>query len=188
MGKTVTLFLSTSPYSYENTLTTTKLAEAALAKGHTVNLIASGDGVYCFLKERRPKKILKNKYVNIILSEYFGGSSMVFRKDRTEVLRVIAHPVRMRILEELTKGVKCVSDLEDFLEISQPNVSQHLSLLRRYDLIDYYMDGRLRCYFLKDPLIPDLIELLKKHYEEELPAPACCPATKKGIYPGNRHR
>ena len=107
---------------------------------------------------------------------------------KVETLKTIAHPVRVRILEELMKGVKCVSDFEDFLEISQPNVSQHLALLRKQGLIDHYMDGRLRCYFLKDPIIPDLLEILKKDYIEELPAPACCPVTKKGTYPGARHR
>ncbi|MEW6108920.1 MAG: metalloregulator ArsR/SmtB family transcription factor [Nitrospirota bacterium] len=107
---------------------------------------------------------------------------------RVEVLKVIAHPVRIRILEELLKGVKCVSDFEDFLEISQPNVSQHLSLLRRYGVIDFYMDGRLRCYFLKDPIVPDLLSLLKKDYISEIPPPACCPVTKKGKYPGTRSK
>ena len=105
---------------------------------------------------------------------------------RVELLKVIAHPVRIKILEELIKGVKCVSDFEDFLEISQPNVSQHLGILRRHGVIDYYIDGRLKCYFLVDPVITDIIEILKKDYIEELPAPACCPVTKKGIYPGAR--
>lgn len=58
MPKTFTLFLSTSPYSYENTLTAARTAESALAKGHTVNLIASGDGIYCFLKGQKAKGIL----------------------------------------------------------------------------------------------------------------------------------
>ena len=58
MPKTITLFLSTSPYSYENTLTSVRLAEAALNKGHIVNLIASGDGVYCFLTKQKAKGIL----------------------------------------------------------------------------------------------------------------------------------
>ena len=64
----MTLYLSTSPYSYENTLTTTRLAEAALAKGHTVNLIASGDGVYCFLKGQKAKGILnaEEKFTELI--------------------------------------------------------------------------------------------------------------------------
>ncbi len=105
---------------------------------------------------------------------------------KIEILKVIAHPTRIKILDELTKGVKCVSDFEEFLDIAQPNVSQHLSLLRAHKIIDYYVDGRLRCYFLVDPLIPEVIEALKKEHEGSLPAPACCPVTKKGKYPGNR--
>jgi len=107
---------------------------------------------------------------------------------KVELLKVIAHKVRIRILEELVKGVKCVSDFEEFLALRQPNISQHLSLLRHYGIIDYYVDGRLRCYFLVNPLIPDLLELLKKDYCETLPRPACCPVTKKGVYPGDRRR
>jgi len=113
---------------------------------------------------------------------------MISLGQKVELLKVISHPVRIRILEELVKGVKCVSDFEDFLELRQPNISQHLSILRQSGIVDYYVDGRLRCYFLVDPLIPDLIELLKKDYHETLPRPVCCPVTKKGTYPGERKR
>ncbi len=58
MPKNITLYLSTSPYSYENTLTSVRLAESALNKGHQVNLIASADGVYCFLTKQKAKGIL----------------------------------------------------------------------------------------------------------------------------------
>jgi sulfur relay (sulfurtransferase) complex TusBCD TusD component (DsrE family) len=58
MPKTITLLLSTSPYSYENTLTSVRMAESALNKGHTVNLIASADGVYSFLTRQKAKGIL----------------------------------------------------------------------------------------------------------------------------------
>ncbi|MFO0751707.1 MAG: DsrE family protein [Thermodesulfovibrionales bacterium] len=57
MAKTFTLYVSTSPYSYENTLTAVRIVETALQKGHAVNLIASGDGVYCFLKGQKAKGI-----------------------------------------------------------------------------------------------------------------------------------
>jgi len=107
---------------------------------------------------------------------------------RIELLKLISHPARIAILEELTKGVKCVSDLEEFLDLSQSNVSQHLSALRHAGIINFFIDGRLRCYFLKNPLIPDLLEILKKDYPEELPGPECCPVTKKGTYPGERKR
>jgi len=107
---------------------------------------------------------------------------------RIELFKIIAHPTRIKILEELAKGVKCVSDFEEFLEISQPNISQHLSLLRNQRIIDYYIDGRLKCYFLVDPIIPDLLELLKKDYRKPIPGPECCPVTRKGKYPGSRRR
>ena len=55
MAKTFTIFLTTAPYSSENTLTAVRLADAALRKGHKVNLIASGDGVYCFLKGQKAR-------------------------------------------------------------------------------------------------------------------------------------
>lgn len=109
-------------------------------------------------------------------------------RHKIELLKVIAHPVRIMILEELTGGVKCVSDLEKFLDIRQSNVSQHLALLRQLDIIDYYVDGKLRCYFLRDPIVPDLLKVLRKDYTEALPAPACCPVTKKGKYPGRRNK
>ncbi len=108
--------------------------------------------------------------------------------NRIELLKVIAHPVRIKILEDLTLGVKCVSDFEEALDISQPNVSQHLKLLRSHQIVDFFVDGRLKCYFLKEPLIPELLKLLKKEYEEDLPPPACCPVTKKRTYPGERRR
>ncbi len=53
MPKTITLFLNTSPYSYENTYTTLKIAEAALEKGHETHLVASADGVYNFIKGQK---------------------------------------------------------------------------------------------------------------------------------------
>ena len=107
---------------------------------------------------------------------------------RLELLKVIAHPMRIKILEDLAHGVKCVSDFEEAFDISQPNVSQHLKLLRSHHVVDYFVDGRLKCYFLKEPFIPDLLELLKKEYKRDIPAPACCPVTKKGTYPGERRR
>lgn len=55
MAKKITLFLNTSPYTYENTYTAMKIAEAALDKGLETHLVASADGVYNFLKGQKGK-------------------------------------------------------------------------------------------------------------------------------------
>ncbi|MEJ2182620.1 MAG: DsrE family protein [Nitrospirota bacterium] len=57
MKKEIALFLSTTPYSYENTHTVIRLAEAALEKGHGVRLIASGDGVFTIVKGQVPQAL-----------------------------------------------------------------------------------------------------------------------------------
>ena len=75
MPKTFTLFLSTSPYSYENTSTAIKTAEAALRKGHMVNLVATGDGIYCFLKGQKAKGITNAEEK---FSELIGEGLRVF--------------------------------------------------------------------------------------------------------------
>jgi len=86
-------------------------------------------------------------------------------REKAELLRILGHPVRLRILEELSKGTKCVSDIQDLLGVPQSNISQHLLSLRRYQLIDYTEDGVLRCYFIaKAELVRDLFEFLKKDY------------------------
>ncbi|MGC2425375.1 MAG: metalloregulator ArsR/SmtB family transcription factor [Nitrospirota bacterium] len=96
-------------------------------------------------------------------------------KGIAELLKVVAHPARLEILQKLEAEILCVSDMEEILGVGQSNVSQHLSILRRSGLVDCYMDGKLRCYFLKDPRVLDILTLLKKKYNKLLPAPACCP-------------
>ncbi|MEC4676111.1 MAG: DsrE family protein [Nitrospirota bacterium] len=57
MQKELVMFLSTTPYSFENTHTIIKLADAALNKGHKVRLIASGDGVFSIVKGQLPQAL-----------------------------------------------------------------------------------------------------------------------------------
>ncbi len=86
-------------------------------------------------------------------------------RDKAELLRQLAHPIRLQIMEELATGVKCVTDIQDLLEIPQPNVSQHLLVLRRNRVVDFYEDGQLRCYYLLRPtLVEKLLHLLSGEY------------------------
>lgn len=57
MQKEIVLFLSTTPYSFENTHTIFRLADAALRKGRKVRLIASSDGVFSIVKGQVPQSL-----------------------------------------------------------------------------------------------------------------------------------
>ena len=65
-------------------------------------------------------------------------------KDLASLLNIVAHPVRLMILENLLSGVKCVKDLNDLIPISQPNLSQHMSALREAGLVDSLKIGETR--------------------------------------------
>ena len=88
-------------------------------------------------------------------------------RERADLLRLLGHPTRLLILEGLARGVKCVTDMRDLLDIPQPNVSQHLAVLRQARIVDYYEDGRLRCYYL---LRPALVEALLGFLSGDYPA------------------
>lgn len=57
MQKELVFFFSTTPYSFENTLTFIRIADAALKKGHKVRLVASGDGVFSIVKGQVPQSL-----------------------------------------------------------------------------------------------------------------------------------
>ncbi|HCX89808.1 MAG: ArsR family transcriptional regulator [Zetaproteobacteria bacterium CG_4_9_14_3_um_filter_49_83] len=82
-----------------------------------------------------------------------------------ELLRVLAHPTRLAILDSLKDGTKCVSDVCEILSVPQPNLSQHLSILRREGVVSFTEDGKKRCYFLTNPaLIKALMCVLTGDY------------------------
>ncbi len=85
--------------------------------------------------------------------------------DQSEILKALAHPTRLQIVDELRGGVKCVTDMEDLLPVTQVNISQHLTVLRHAKIVDYAQDGALRCYYLSRPsLVEGLLSLLKRDH------------------------
>ena len=71
--------------------------------------------------------------------------------EAADLLRALAHPVRLRIVDLLKRGELCVKRLEELLGVSQSSVSQHLSRLRYVGLIESERRGHLVCYRLAGP-------------------------------------
>jgi DNA-binding transcriptional ArsR family regulator len=95
-----------------------------------------------------------------------------------ERLRLLAHPARLQILDELRHGEACVSYLQDILDRPQAYVSQQLRVLRQADLLDSNRDGLNVFYSISDTTLFDLLEeiLGPAGPERELricPCPTC---------------
>lgn len=68
-----------------------------------------------------------------------------------QLLGVLAHPNRVRIIEELRDGPRDVTTLQQALGISHSGVSQHLAVLRAHRLVAEQREGRRVFYQLRLP-------------------------------------
>ena len=75
----------------------------------------------------------------------------IVAKELAGLLRVLAHPHRIRIIEELRGGERDVTSLQTFLHISHSGVSQHLMQLRAHRLVAERREGRQVFYHLRQP-------------------------------------
>lgn len=76
-----------------------------------------------------------------------------------EVLKALGHPMRVRIIEELTGGEKCVCELLSLGRINQSNVSRHLAYLKRAGLVSDRREMNRVYYHLVVPEAKRLVEL-----------------------------
>lgn len=74
-------------------------------------------------------------------------------KELADFLRVLSHPHRIRIIEELRDAELDVNSLQDALGISHSGVSQHLMVLRSHRLVSERREGRRVFYQLRQPEI-----------------------------------
>jgi len=70
---------------------------------------------------------------------------------QAEVLKTLANPRRLEIIHRLAQGPCEVRRLAEDLGASQPNISQHLAVLRSAGIVDAERDGREVRYRLSDP-------------------------------------
>jgi DNA-binding transcriptional ArsR family regulator len=81
---------------------------------------------------------------------------------KTELFKALAHPVRIRILEQLRTGERTVSDIQARLELESSTVSQQLGILRSRDIVTGRKQGTSVYYSVPDPLIFDLLDVARQ--------------------------
>lgn len=79
-------------------------------------------------------------------------------------LRVLAHPVRLRIVELLTERRLTVGELTDELGMPQPVVSQHLARMRAADLVRVDRRGRCAWYRVTNPACLSVLGCIRAHF------------------------
>lgn len=87
---------------------------------------------------------------------------------QADVLKTLANPRRLEILHRLASGPLEVGRLAAELGVPQPNVSQHLAILRSAGVIEAERDGREVRYRLSDPDVMVACGLMRTVLERRL--------------------
>jgi len=81
--------------------------------------------------------------------------------EASKLLKALSHPARLKLLANLMKRECCVGEIQDCLALSQPNVSQHLGILKRAGIITGTRERNRICYKLSDERIKKILETLE---------------------------
>ena len=73
------------------------------------------------------------------------------------LLKALAHPTRLQILDILSQDEACVCHLTAVLRQRQPYVSQQLMILREAGLVADRRDGVMVYYRLADPIVAETV-------------------------------
>lgn len=84
-----------------------------------------------------------------------------------DVFKALAHPTRLAIVCGLVKSDGChVSIMVDRLGLSQPNISQHLTILKNAGIIEGYRKGSQICYkVVNEPVRKLIMDILRSSFE-----------------------
>ena len=77
-------------------------------------------------------------------------------------LKVVAHPVRLKILCVLKDGESTVQALEKYVGVAQATLSQHLSLLKDRGILASTREGNYSVYRLANHKVADLFDMIQQ--------------------------
>lgn len=78
-----------------------------------------------------------------------------------EVFKALAHPIRLFLVKELSRGEGCVCDLKSKAGADMPTISKHLSILKKAGLVSDERRGTWVFYRLETPKANQIVELVE---------------------------
>ena len=89
---------------------------------------------------------------------------------KANVLKALGQPTRLKILELLRDGERCVCEIFPAIKEEQSNVSRHLALMKSVGILASRKHGQMVHYRVRDPQFFKLLDsanaLLKTHFDE----------------------
>jgi len=86
---------------------------------------------------------------------------------QAEVVKALAHPLRIAVVDFLRDGEQCVCDIAKFLGSERTNVSRHLSVMVNAGILDSRKEGLRVIYRLRCPCTMDFLRCVTAVLKEQ---------------------
>ena len=89
------------------------------------------------------------------------AASQAEYRAQAEIIKALAHPTRLFIVDELSRGERCVCELTDMIGVEMPTVSRHLSQLKAAGILEDEKRGSQVFYRLRVPCVLNFFKCIK---------------------------
>ena len=83
-----------------------------------------------------------------------------------EFYKILGDATRLKMLLSL-KNRYCVSELAEMMEMAQPAISHHLSILKTMGLVKKQREGKNMYYLLNEDIVEKIVGMALEHIENE---------------------
>jgi ArsR family transcriptional regulator len=82
--------------------------------------------------------------------------------EKAKILKALAHPTRLFIVDFLADGEQCVCKFVDQIEADFSTISKHLSVLKQAGLVEDEKRGKMVYYRLRFPCVKSFMSCVEK--------------------------
>lgn len=86
-------------------------------------------------------------------------------EERAKVVKAMAHPSRLKMIDELSRGERCVCDLRELVGADMSTVSKHLSVLKKAGIVEDERRGKQIYYRLRVPCVINFFHCIESVLE-----------------------
>lgn len=88
-------------------------------------------------------------------------------ESRADILKAVAQPTRLKIIDFLRDGEKCVCEIFPAIDQEQSNTSRHLNFMQSHGILARRKEGVKIYYIVKHPEVFTIADLAEQIYEQE---------------------
>jgi DNA-binding transcriptional ArsR family regulator len=86
--------------------------------------------------------------------------ALIYEK-QVNICKAFANPIRLRVLDLIAQRPYAASELQEELEISKANLSQHMTILKAAGVVTTHREGKQVCCALAIPEVKQACHLIR---------------------------